>query len=60
MEIAEEVIQRVCLGDEQAYEELFRLSWEQAVRTSWLILRNQHDAEEVAQDSFLKLSVLQN
>lgn len=55
MDIPEEVVTHVCLGDEQAYEELFRLSWDQAVRTCWLVLRHQHDAEEVAQDSFLKL-----
>lgn len=57
MDISEEIIERVCLEDEQAYEELFRLSWDQAVRTCWLILRSQHDAEEVAQDAFLKLYI---
>lgn len=57
MDLPEEIIERVCLKDEQAYEELFRLSWDQAVRTCWLILRHQHDAEEVAQDAFLKLYV---
>lgn len=57
MDIPEEVIQRVCHKDEKAYEELFRLSWEQAVRTCWLILRHRQDAEEVAQDAFLKLYV---
>ncbi len=57
MDVPEEIIQRVCRKDERAYEELFRLSWDQAVRTCWLILRHQHDAEEVAQDSFIKLYV---
>ncbi|AEG60147.1 RNA polymerase sigma factor [Desulforamulus ruminis] len=57
MDIPEEIIQRVCLKDEKAYEELFRLGWDQAVRTCWLILRHQHDAEEVAQDAFLKLYI---
>jgi len=57
VDIPEEIIERVCHQEEQAYEELFRLSWDQAVRTCWLILRHQHDAEEVAQDAFLKLYV---
>jgi len=57
VDIPEEIIERVCRKDEQAYAELFRLSWDQAVRTCWLILRHQHDAEEVAQDAFVKLYV---
>ncbi len=57
MDIPEEIIKRVCLKDERAYEELFRLGWEQAVRTCWLILRHLHDAEEVAQEAFIKLYV---
>ncbi|ACV61325.1 RNA polymerase, sigma-24 subunit, ECF subfamily [Desulfofarcimen acetoxidans DSM 771] len=57
MDIPEEIIERVYLKDERAYEELFRLSWDQAVRICWLILRHQQDAEEVAQDAFLKLYV---
>jgi len=57
VDVPEEIIKRVCLKDELAYEELFRLTWEQAVRTCWLILRHQHDAEEVAQDAFLKLYI---
>lgn len=55
MDIPEKVIERVCLQDEQAYGELFRLGWARAVRTCWLILRHQHDAEEAAQEAFLKL-----
>ncbi|OAT82380.1 RNA polymerase sigma factor [Desulfotomaculum copahuensis] len=57
MEIPEEIIKRVCLKDEQAYEELFQLTWNQAIRTCWLILRNLHDAEEAAQDAFIKLYI---
>ena len=57
MDISQELIERVCNGDEQAYTELFQLTWDAAVRTCWLILRNQHDAEEVAQESFLKLYI---
>ncbi|WP_281178149.1 RNA polymerase sigma factor, partial [Alicyclobacillus acidiphilus] len=57
MEISQELIERVCNGDEQAYSELFQLTWDSAVRTCWLILRNQHDAEEAAQESFLKLYI---
>lgn len=55
MDIPEEIIERVRHKEEQAYEELFQLSWDQAVRTCWLILRHQHDAEEAAQEAFLKL-----
>ncbi|SDX04188.1 RNA polymerase sigma-70 factor, ECF subfamily [Alicyclobacillus hesperidum] len=57
MEISQDLIERVCNGDEQAYSELFQLTWDSAVRTCWLILRNQHDAEEAAQESFLKLYI---
>ncbi|WP_347488912.1 RNA polymerase sigma factor [Desulfoscipio sp. XC116] len=57
MDIPEEIIERVRHKEEQAYEELFQLSWDQAVRTCWLILRHQHDAEEVAQDALFKLYV---
>ncbi|MCL6445032.1 MAG: RNA polymerase sigma factor [Alicyclobacillus sp.] len=55
MDISEELIERVRGGDELAYSELFQFMWDSAVRTCWLILRNQHDAEEVAQEAFLKL-----
>ncbi|MHB1629700.1 MAG: RNA polymerase sigma factor [Bacilli bacterium] len=55
MDISKEVIKRVCLGDEKAFEKLFRANWESAVQTCWLILKNEHDAQEVAQDAFVKL-----
>ncbi|QSO48448.1 RNA polymerase sigma factor [Alicyclobacillus mengziensis] len=57
MDVSEEIVKRVGLGDEEAFSELFQTTWKHAVRTCWLILRNKHDAEETAQEAFLKLYV---
>lgn len=57
MDVSEEIVKRVGLGDEEAFSELFQATWKHAVRTCWLILRNKHDAEETAQEAFLKLYV---
>ncbi|WAH37214.1 RNA polymerase sigma factor [Alicyclobacillus dauci] len=53
MEWTNEFTERLAQGYPDAYEELVRLEWSQAVRTAWFILRNVHDAEEAAQEAFL-------
>jgi RNA polymerase sigma-70 factor, ECF subfamily len=39
----------------QELEELFREHWQLVYRTAFSVLRNQHDAEDVLQNLFLKL-----
>ncbi|MCG9968934.1 RNA polymerase sigma factor [Pelotomaculum terephthalicicum JT] len=50
-----EMISRICSGDITAYEEFVREQWAAAVRTCWLVLRNEYDAEEAAQNAFINL-----
>jgi RNA polymerase sigma-70 factor (ECF subfamily) len=49
-----QLIRRVCSGDSEAFEELVRPYERMVYLTAVSILRNQADAEEVAQDSVLK------
>jgi RNA polymerase sigma factor (sigma-70 family) len=41
-------------GNEHAFERLVRAHWETAFRLAYLITRNAADAEDVAQDAFVK------
>jgi RNA polymerase sigma-70 factor (ECF subfamily) len=58
--VVERVIEEAALvarakdGDLAAYEELVELHQGTAFRVAWLITRSSADAEEVAQDAFLK------
>jgi RNA polymerase sigma-70 factor (ECF subfamily) len=53
--IAEEsLLTRAREGDVRAYEELVERHQEMAFRVAWLITRSSADAEEAAQDAFLK------
>jgi len=53
--IAEEsLLTRAREGDVRAYEELVERHQETAFRVAWLITRSSADAEEAAQDAFLK------
>jgi RNA polymerase sigma-70 factor, ECF subfamily len=52
--IETQLIRRVCSGDSEAFEELVRPYERMVYLTAISILRNQADAEEVAQDSVLK------
>ena len=53
--IAEEtLIERARDGDVRAYEELVEQHQATAFRVAWLITRSDPDAEEAAQDGFLK------
>src|SRR5262249_55856039 len=49
-----ELIARAKRGDGAAYEELVRMYQGIAFRTAWLVAGNTADAEEAAQDGFLK------
>jgi RNA polymerase sigma factor (sigma-70 family) len=49
-----ELIARAKRGDASAYEELVRIYQGIAFRTAWLIAGNAADAEEAAQDGFVK------
>jgi RNA polymerase sigma factor (sigma-70 family) len=48
------LVERARRGDEQAYEELVRAHQGIAFRTAYLIAGNAGDAEEAAQDGFVK------
>jgi RNA polymerase sigma-70 factor (ECF subfamily) len=49
-----ELIARAKRGDAAAYEELVRTYQGIAFRTAWLVAGNAADAEEAAQDGFVK------
>lgn len=49
------LITRIQAGDETALSELFELSKRQIYALAWHILKNREDAEEVLQDTFVKL-----
>jgi RNA polymerase sigma factor (sigma-70 family) len=49
-----ELVTRAQLGDVAAYEELVRMHQEVAFRTAYLIAGSAADAEEAAQDAFVK------
>ena len=49
-----ELISRAKRGDAAAYEELVREHQGIAIRTAWLVTGNGADAEEAAQDGFVK------
>jgi RNA polymerase sigma factor (sigma-70 family) len=49
-----ELVARARRGDLDAYEEIVRLHQTIAFRTAWVITRSAADAEEAAQDGFVK------
>jgi RNA polymerase sigma factor (sigma-70 family) len=50
----DELVERARAGDARAYEELVRRHQEVAFRTAYVITRSAVDAEEAAQDAFVK------
>jgi RNA polymerase sigma-70 factor (ECF subfamily) len=48
------LVERARAGDDAAYEVLVRRHQEIAFRTAWVVTRSAQDAEDVAQDAFLK------
>ncbi len=49
-----DLVERAKRGDTSAYEELVRTHQQLAFRTAYVITRNAEDAEEAAQDGFVK------
>jgi RNA polymerase sigma factor (sigma-70 family) len=49
-----ELVARAKRGERDAYEEIVRLHQTIAFRTAWVITRSEADAEEAAQDGFVK------
>ena len=49
-----ELVARAKRGELDAYEEIVRLHQTIAFRTAWVITRSEADAEEAAQDGFVK------
>ena len=49
-----ELVERARRGELDAYEEIVRLHQTIAFRTAWVITRSAADAEEAAQDGFVK------
>jgi RNA polymerase sigma-70 factor, ECF subfamily len=49
-----EVVARAARGDTEAYEELVRMHQGIAYRTAYLVTGNSEDAQEAAQDAFVK------
>jgi DNA-directed RNA polymerase specialized sigma24 family protein len=41
--------------DEISFEEFFRENRDELFRALWLLTRNRHEAEEIAQDAFVRL-----
>lgn len=50
-----EWIRRLQRGDETAFEPLYRVYIDQAVRTAYLVTRNQQAAEDAAQETFVQV-----
>jgi len=49
------LIARILDGDEPAWETLVALHWKLVWKIGWMILRDVHAAEDVAQDTFVKV-----
>ena len=46
-------VRRACRGDADALAVLFRAHWPAAYRSAWLIVRDDHAAEDIAQEGFV-------
>lgn len=47
------LVRRAAAGDETAVRELFTRHWRGAHRAAWFVLRDEREAEDVAQEAFL-------
>ena len=54
-EISQDILERASQGEMQAFEELYRVSASLVYNVALRITRNSADAEEVAQDVFMKI-----
>lgn len=55
MDVSMDLINRIRKGDMNAYETFVKQTWANAVRACWIILGEQRDAEEAAQDAYVNL-----
>ncbi|WP_205696241.1 RNA polymerase sigma factor [Conexibacter sp. SYSU D00693] len=46
-------VRRALRGDEAALDVLFRAHWPAAYRAAWLVVRDPHAAEDIAQEAFV-------
>lgn len=52
-----ELVKRLMAGDREAFDALYELYKDQAFRTAWFLSGNQADAEDIVQDTFVKVYV---
>ena len=52
-----ELVERFAAGDREAFDALYELYKDQAFRTAWLLAGNRADAEDIVQDTFVKVYV---
>jgi RNA polymerase sigma-70 factor, ECF subfamily len=55
MDFSPELVNRIRNGDVNAYETFVKQTWTKAVRACWMILGEQRDAEQAAQDAYVQL-----
>lgn len=52
-----ELVKRLMAGDREAFDALYELYKDQAFRTAWFLAGNRADAEDIVQDTFVKVHV---
>ncbi|MBS6518759.1 MAG: RNA polymerase sigma factor [Clostridium sp.] len=52
-----ELVKRLMAGDREAFDALYELYKDQAFRTAWFLSGNRTDAEDIVQDTFVKVYV---
>ncbi len=52
-----ELVKRLMAGDRKAFDALYELYKDQAFRTAWFLAGNRADAEDIVQDTFVKVYV---
>ena len=52
-----ELVKRLMAGDREAFDALYELYKDQAFRTAWFLSGNRADAEDIVQDTFVKVYV---
>ena len=52
-----ELVKRLMAGDREAFDALYECYKDQAFRTAWFLAGNRADAEDIVQDTFVKVYV---
>ena len=50
-----ELVKRLMAGDREAFDALYECYKDQAFRTAWFLAGNRADAEDIVQDTFVKV-----